>query len=207
MYDIPMRLLNANLTFVHSALEEYVSKTANGIRIAKEAEVAQDCSLMINAVYYGENRHQVEESGHWCSRPTLKLQGDLLGICGELVYLSDWHRVKCILVAEQAVHINDWNIAVGPWEKELVLLDTDPALARRDYPPAIWRVPWNIADGMIFPFYTPLDAWIVVGVKITVDVDLKGLHSFLYVSSRCDSPEFAVELSDAYKLEWRPDEE
>lgn len=194
MTEVTMTLLNSYLGEVPSDIVGKVSATTTGIEIEKETALTRDGIIKFGGVYYGEFPQYADPKWCWQSRPILQMQGDLLGICGELSSNFPW--VKSGIEVRQTICIGNWDIAVGPLFDNLLLLDTDPLMAKRVYPPAAWQLASDKARKRLM-----LGKWIVVHLTITISLDLKGIYTHLYFSSRCNSPQFAVNLPEFYRFE------
>jgi hypothetical protein len=191
-------------------LEDQVSVSASSISITKGSYLKGPAALGAPATrtvnltamaYYAGVYDQPIEHPQWTSSPDLHCQGELLGICAEPwpaydCIVWEWTSVQCRLEMSQTVQVYGNGIKrYGPHVEEAVLLRTYPMLAKREYPPQTLE-----AHSMSFP--TELENWIVSAIEIKIQVKLKGEYSYLYFSSRCDSPQFSIDLPSSYRLGW-----
>jgi hypothetical protein len=106
----------------------------------------------------------------------------------------DWPYVKCRIDVEQTISINSEAKPPHVYGK-FVLLDTNPLLAKRE------QVLQHLALERL-GFLVKVGDSIKIIVRIIAEMKIKGGNgnTFLYFSSRCDSPAFAIEFPSSYDL-------
>lgn len=200
MPGIQMNLVEIAIAEVSSNLADAVSTTRNGIVVTKGARIAASATLVLTASYVGQRTPDHDKEDWWSSLPSVHCQGELLGVCGEPwgYDCNPFMRMtyaKCTTNVEQTIVIN-LTTKITHECGTFALLDTYPLLAKREFALRHWRSPWPAT------FSPEIGDSVQISVKISTEMKLKkgSGNTFLYFSSRCDSPAFAIGVPNSYEL-------